>query len=149
MWQLWLIICGISLALEIITTGFLVFWFAPGALLAMIVSLFTDNVAIQISVFIISSTILIIFTKPLVKKFINNNDTIITNAYSIIGKIGIVTQEINSKLGTGQIKIGSETWTAKSHDDSIIPINSEIEVISIDGVKAIVSAKTYSKVVHN
>ena len=43
MWQIWLIIAGICLIIEIITTGFLVFWFSIGALLAMITSLFTNN----------------------------------------------------------------------------------------------------------
>lgn len=141
MWQLWLVVCGICLALEIITTGFLVFWFAIGAIFAMIVSLFTDNIIIQMSVFVVSSGLLIFFTKPLVKKFLNNNETIVTNAYSIIGKTGLVTQEINQNLGTGQVKIGTETWSAKSTNNEIIAKGTEVEITAIDGVKAIVSSK--------
>lgn len=141
MWQFWLVVCGICLALEIITTGFLVFWFAIGAIFAMIVSLFTDNVIIQFAIFVISSGLLIFFTKPFVKKFVNSNDTVITNAYSIIGKTGFVTQEINPNLGTGQVKIGTEIWSAKSSNNEIIAKNSEVEIAAIDGVKAIVSSK--------
>lgn len=141
MWQLWLVVCGICLALEIITTGFLVFWFAIGAIFAMIVSLFTDNIIIQMSVFVVSSGLLIFFTKPLVKKFLNNNETIVTNAYSIIGKTGLVTQEINQNLGTGQVKIGTETWSAKSTNNEIIAKGTEVEITAIDGVKAIVSSR--------
>ena len=33
MWQIWLIIAGICLIIEIMTVGFLIFWFAIGALL--------------------------------------------------------------------------------------------------------------------
>ena len=62
MWQIWLIIAGICLIIEIMTVGFLIFWFAIGALLAMVVSFFTNNVIIQTSVFVISSTILIFVT---------------------------------------------------------------------------------------
>ena len=47
MWQIWLIIAGICLIIEIMTVGFLIFWFAIGALLAMVTSLFTDNIIIQ------------------------------------------------------------------------------------------------------
>ena len=69
MWQIWLIIAGVCLIGEIMTTGFLVFWLSIGALLSMIVSFFTDNVIIQTAVFVISSAILIFATKPFVKKF--------------------------------------------------------------------------------
>ena len=96
MWQIWLIISGVCLVIEIMTVGFLVFWFAIGALLAMLVSFFTDNLIIQTSVFIITSAILIFATKPFVKKFANNKNTIKTNVYSTVGKIGIVTQDIDS-----------------------------------------------------
>ena len=83
MWQIWLIIAGICLIVEIMTVGFLVFWFAIGALLAMVTSFFTTNLIIQTSVFIISSTILIFATKPLVQKFVKNKNEIKTNVYSI------------------------------------------------------------------
>lgn len=36
MWQFWLILAGLFLILEIITVGFLVFWFSVGALVAMV-----------------------------------------------------------------------------------------------------------------
>lgn len=96
MWQIWLIIAGVCLIIEIMTVGFLVFWFAIGALLAMIVSFFTDSLIIQTSVFVISSAILIFATKPFVKKFANNKSSIQTNVYSTVGKTGIVTKNIDS-----------------------------------------------------
>ena len=63
MWQFWLIVSGIFFIGEIITIGFLLFWFAIGALLAMISSFFTDNLIIQTSIFVISSGLLLFFTK--------------------------------------------------------------------------------------
>ncbi len=96
MWQMWLIIAGVCLIIEIITVGFLVFWLAIGALIAMFVSFFTNNLIIQTSVFVISSAILIFATKPFVKKFVQKKETIPTNVYSSIGKTGIVTQDIDA-----------------------------------------------------
>lgn len=138
MWQFWLIAAGIFFIIEIATVGFLVFWFGIGAIIAMVVSLFIPNVYIQAIVFIVSSTLLIFFTKPFVNKFVNKEKTIATNAYSIIGRTGIVTKEINDLKGTGQVKIGGETWSAKTLSEETIPENTEIEVVKIDGVKAIV-----------
>ena len=67
MWHFWLIAAGACFVLEIITVGFLMFWFGIGALIAMLVSLIVDNIIIQITVFIISSTLLLLFTKPLLR----------------------------------------------------------------------------------
>lgn len=146
MWQFWLIIAGVFFIGEIITIGFLLFWCAIGAILAMITSLFTSNIIIQGSVFVISSGLLIFLTKPFADKFTNHDTSINTNAYSIIGQTGIVTKEINSLDGTGQIKVGTEIWSAKCNTDVKVPVGTEIEVESIDGVKAIVSIKELAKI---
>lgn len=135
MWQIWLIISGLFFILEMITVGFLVFWFGIGAIFAMITSFFTDSITIQTAVFLISSTALLFLTKPFVKKF-SRKDTVKTNAYSVIGKTGVVVKEINPTEGVGQVKIGGEVWSAKAED--VIPIGSQVEVVEIDGVKAVV-----------
>lgn len=137
MWHIWLILAGVFFVIEAFTIGFLVFWFGIGALLAMIVSIFTDNIFLQSAVFIISSTILLFFTRPFVNRFSKNNN-VQTNAFSIIGKKGIVTQTIDPISGKGQVKVGSEKWSAKSLNDSRIEEGLEVEVVEIDGVKAVV-----------
>jgi len=139
MWQIWLIIAGICLIAEIITVGFLIFWFAIAALITMIVSLFTDNLTIQMSVFVISSIALILATKPLVNKFLKLENSIKTNVYSIIGKHGIVTEDIDSISNSGQIKVAGETWTAIGQNDMNIPKGTQIEILEIKGVKVIVA----------
>ena len=139
MWQIWLIIAGICLIIEIMTVGFLIFWFAIGALLTMVVSFFTNNVIMQTSVFVVSSTILIFATKPFVKKFANNKNAIQTNVYSTVGKIGIVTKDIDSLQSLGQVKVGGEVWSAIGVDDMNISQGTEVEIKEIKGVKAIVA----------
>ena len=138
MWQIWLVIAGVCLVIEIMTTGFLVFWLAIGALISMIVSLFTDSILIQTAVFVISSAILIFATKPFVKKFAKTKN-VKTNAFSIIGQNGIVTKEIDSINAKGQVKIDGETWSAVGKDDLDIPKGTEVEVLEIKGVKAVVT----------
>ena len=104
----------------------------------MLVSFFTSNLIIQTTVFVISSIGLIFLTKPLVKKLNKTDDTIATNAYSVIGKKAIVTQDIDPTLGYGQIKVNGETWSAKTISDNIIPKDSEVIIKNIEGVKAVV-----------
>lgn len=138
----WIIVAGFFFIAEIATTGFLLFWVGIGALLALLISLLTSNIIIQTSVFVISSIILILATKPLVNKFTKKDNFIPTNIYSITGKKGIVIEEINTNTGTGKVKVNGEIWTAFCSENQIIPINANIEIISIEGVKA------YVKLIH-
>lgn len=139
MWHIWLIVAGVCFIIEMITVGFLVFWFGIGALLTMIVSLiFPDNLLLQATIFVLSSTLLIFLTKPFIEKFAKSDKKVVTNAYSIIGKKGIVLQDINPTYGIGQIKVAGEVWSAKTIDGSTIEKGTQIEVQKIDGVKAIV-----------
>lgn len=133
MWQFWLIMAGLCIIIESITVGFFVFWFAIGALISLVVSLFIDNFLIQAIVFVIASSLLILFTKPLVKKFLNSPNTKPTNVYSIIGKEGIVLEDIDSINSTGKVKVEGELWSAIA--DENLEKDSKIKVIGIDGVK--------------
>ena len=138
MWKFWLILSGILLIIEILNVGFLLFWFAVGALVALVVSLFIENVAIQSAVFIVVSTALLFATKPLVNKVLPKEPKIKTNSSSFEGKTGKVTVDIEPSEGTGQIKVNGEVWSAKSLDNTYIPKETEVLVEKIEGVKALV-----------
>ena len=145
MWQFWLIVAGLFFVGEIFTLGFLIFWFGIGALFAMIVSFFTTNIIIQTTVFLITSTIFILATKPLVKKFVDVKKTN-TNVFSIIGKKALVIKDIDPIHSSGQIKLNGEVWSAETENDEIIKEDSEVEVLKINGVKAIVKLVDSEKV---
>ena len=138
MWQVWLVIAVFFLAFEIVTTGFLVFWFAIGALIAMCASFFVLNGIVRTTIFLISSTILLFVTRSFVQKVTKKDITVKTNVYSIENKIGKVTVDISPIEGKGQIKINGETWSAKSYNDLPIKVGTEVTVEKVDGVKAIV-----------
>ena len=137
MWKIWIIISGIFLILEMMTVGFLVFLFAIAALIAMVVSFFIDSIVAQTAIFVISSTLLVIFVRPVMKKFMYKN-SIETNAKSIIGKKAIVTKKVDVYSESGQIKVNGEIWTAVGKDHATYEKGSEVEVVAIDGVKAII-----------
>ena len=137
MWQIWLIASGIFFICEIITVGFLVFWLGIGALIAMLVSFFTSNIIVQMSVFVISSSLLIFATRPLVNK-ISRKDVIPTNVYSLIGKKAMVTESIDCTTGKGQIKELKRIYK----DANIIPIDydpSASETNQLNRIKLMLS----------
>ena len=137
MWQMWLIAAGVFLILEIFTLGFLVFWLGLGCLFAALVSLITDSLIIQTTVFVISSVLLIFATKPLVKKFAEK-DTQKTNVYSLVGRKAIVTEEIDWASGNGQVKFDGQVWSARTIEEGNIKIGTQVEIVKIEGVKAFV-----------
>ena len=137
MWIFWLIAAGVFFIGEIITTGFLILWLGVGALLAMVVSFFTESLVIQTAVFAITSALFLFFTKPFIQKFVSKK-SVPTNFYSIIGKKGIVIEPINATEGTGKIKVSGEVWSAECDEDMDIPKDTEIEILRIDGVRAFV-----------
>lgn len=140
MWYIWLIAAGVFFIVEIATVGFMIFWLGIAALITCILSLFTSNLIIQTAFFVILSAVLLLLTRPFVDKFINKNEPImITNAYSIIGKEAIVTKDFDKTSKIGQIKIGSEIWTAISESEENFIKDDVVKVKAIDGVKAIVS----------
>ena len=137
----WLILAGFFLILEFATEGFLICWFGIGALAAMIISfIWPEAMLAQIIVFGIVSAILVLFTRKFSKKVepkISNT----SNVYSILNKEAVVTTEIDNVLGKGQIKIDGDIWSAKSENGEKIALNSKVEIVKIDGVKAVVKQK--------
>lgn len=117
-----------------------------GALIALVSSFFISNVIYQTAIFLISSTLLIFLTKPFVKKF-RSSDNVKTNAFSVIDKTGMVTLDINPNEKNGQVKIGSDAWTAISATGEPILKGTEIIVEKIDGVKLIVRPTKVSSVI--
>ena len=140
MWYMWLIAAGIFFIAEIITVGFMIFWLGIAALIVCLLSLVIDNLFIQMAVFVILSTLLLFLTRPFVEKFVIKKDQkVITNAFSIIGKQAKVIKSMDPITKLGQVKVGQETWTAKTKNDMLLEEGDVVKVDAIDGVKAIVS----------
>lgn len=138
MWLFWLIAAGIFFVGEMLTAGFLIFWLGVGSLIALLVSFLTANLFIQTAAFVFSSIILILATKSFADKF-TKKDSVATNVYTLSGKKGIVIEDINPTDGKGQIKVGGEVWSAFCDENLVIPKDSEVEIIRIQGVKAYVT----------
>ena len=136
---MWISIAVILGIIEMFTTGILAIWFAVGAAVtAIVLAIMPEiNFAIQFIIFASVSCILFLTTRKKIKKKFDKGNS--QPVYSILGKTAIVTKEINSIKGTGQININGDIWSAKSNDlELIIPENTKVEVLEIDGVKAVV-----------
>ncbi len=139
----WLIITVVLIVVEIITLGLTSIWFAGGALIAGLISLTGVHWLVQILVFAVVSAILFVFTRPIaMKHFMKNIEK--TNVDGLIGKEGIVKQEIDNIEAQGVVKLNGMDWTARSVDGTNIPEGEKVLVDSIDGVKLMVVRKENS-----
>ncbi len=127
----WLVLFVVLALFELATVNLVSIWFSLGALITTFVSLATDNVMVHLAVFTISSILLLLLTKPFVKK-LKKRDVIPTNLDRVIGKVGVVTETIE-KDDIGEVKVLGKKWSAYS--DKEIKENSKVKVLSINGVK--------------
>lgn len=137
---IWLIVLVVCLVVEISTLGLASIWFAGGALLAMLIAMIGGPLWLQVLIFLVTSVVLLIFTRPIAMKYFNKNREK-TNVDSKIGKQAIVTVTIDNLKGEGQIVTEGMEWTARSLDSSVIEEGSVVTIEKIEGVKAIVSIR--------
>ena len=134
----WLVIVAACAIVEILTMGLTSIWFAAGALVAAIVSLFVPYFWIQLIVFGVVSILLLIFTKPIAVKFLNIGK-FKSNAESLVGKRAIVTSEIDNLKEIGEVTIQGLDWSARTEQDGVVIRKNAVVVIKkIEGVKLIV-----------
>lgn len=136
----WLIALALLIFIEIVTLGLTTIWFAGGALVAFIVSLFFDNLLVEIILFLLVSMILLFFTRPLVLKYFNPKKTR-TNYQAVIGKEAYVIIAIDNISATGQVVVDGQEWSAKSKENVVIEKGTKVIIHDVVGVKLIVSQK--------
>lgn len=134
---IWLGITVLSLVIEAFTTELISIWVAGGALVALILSAINGvPYYAEIIVFVVLSIILILFTRPMCKKYLMRNERK-TNVDTIIGIKCAVTEEI-TPLKHGKVKIYGVEWTAVSSNGTTIEKDKIVEVLAVDGNKLIV-----------
>ena len=132
----WLIVVAVLLVLEILTLGLTTIWFAGGAFVAFLAGMCQAPLWIQM--FLAVSIVLLIFTRPIVEKHLNNNREK-TNVDSLVGKHGKVIEEIDNFNQTGRVMLNGMEWTARSvSQEGKIPVETKVEVMEIKGAHLVV-----------
>lgn len=133
----WLGLLIILIAIEAATVSLTTIWFAAGSLVAFFMALFGLDLWVQVLVFLVASTLLLIFTRPIAVKYLKVGITR-TNIDAVIGEKGLVVLDIK-EFSVGQVKVKGQVWSAVSKDGEAIEKDSEVIIEAIEGVKLIVS----------
>jgi len=136
LWQMWLIAAALLAIVEIVSTTFVILWFAIGAVVAGLAALAGADFVVSTSVFLLVSLFLVLFTRSLATNFLEqkNNGQVKTNLESLVGRIGLCLENIRE--GNGLVKLGGETWSAAAGEP--ISAGEHVKVVGVEGVKLLV-----------
>lgn len=143
---IWLLATIVFIVIEAVTYQLVSVWFAGGCVASMIALLINPDLSmtVQLAICVVVSAILLIATRPIVKKTVNQKAEP-TNVDALIGKIAVVTEDIDNIISGGAAQLDGKEWTARSSDGSVIKKGSRVTVERIDGIKLIVKNGTESE----
>lgn len=133
----WLSAILIFIVLEVLTYQLVCIWFVGGSLAALLAYALGASVNFQIVGFFVVSILLLILTRPVLKKHILSKQEK-TNIDSIPGKTGIVIENIDNNYQKGKVKLDGMEWTARSFDNELIDEGKNVQIVEISGIKLIV-----------
>lgn len=131
---IWIGLFVLSVLFEIVTFDLVSIWFAVAAIPSFIFALLGFSWVIQFISFTIVSIVLLLFTRPVIMKYLKTNE-IKTNVDAVIGSTGIVISEIQTN-SIGRVKVKNLEWSAISKES--IKVGETVRVLDIEGVKLIV-----------
>ena len=127
----WAILSGIMAILEIIIPGLVTIWFALSALIVMFLSNFIGDSLIQFLIFAVLSKIFLIFTRPVLRKYIELQRK--TNFDSSMKGMDVkVERVVDARKAEKEyeVKFKGSIWTGVSEE-----MLSSGEVVKIKGFR--------------
>ena len=127
----WAILSGTAAVLEIIIPGLVTIWFALSALIVMFLSNFIGDSLIQFLIFAVLSIIFLIFTRPVLRKYIELQRK--TNFDSSMKGMDVkVERVVDARKAEKEyeVKFKGSIWTGVSEE-----MLSSGEVVKIKGFR--------------
>ena len=129
----WFVVALVLLIVELFTASFGVVCFSFGAAAAGIAAYFGLGTVWQLALFSVVSFIAFVFVRPVIVKFLlKKKDEVVTNADAVVGRVGVVTEEINSVKNIGRVKIDGDDWKAEASE--FIAVGAKVEVVSRESI---------------
>jgi membrane protein implicated in regulation of membrane protease activity len=138
----WLVGALVLLGVETLTLAFVAVYVALGAICAAIAAGAGAGVGVQVIVFVVVSVLSLVLTRKPLRAALARTPLVRSNVQPIVGRHAVVTVPVPAGPGgRGQIKVGTEYWSAKREQDlgAEIPEGTTVEVLSIEGVTAVVA----------
>jgi membrane protein implicated in regulation of membrane protease activity len=137
----WLVGALVLIAVETTTLAFVAVYVALGALSAAVATGAGAGFGGQVIVFVVVSVLSLVLTRKPLRKALGKTPLVRSNVQTIVGRHAVVTVAVPAGPGSrGQIKVGTEYWSAKREQDigDAIAEGTTVEVLGVEGVTAVV-----------
>ncbi len=135
----WLVVALLLVGAELATLAFVALYLAVGAVGAGIASIAGAELPLQILVFAIVSVASLVLTRKPLMRTLRKTPSVLSNAPNMVGKRAVVTVAVDAGPGQrGQVRVGTEFWSARSESENPIGEGTTVEVAGIDGVALVV-----------
>ncbi|WP_231707472.1 MULTISPECIES: NfeD family protein [unclassified Arthrobacter] len=136
-WALWLVLFLGFAAVEALTLDLFFAMLSVGALAAMLTSFFAAPLFLQVVVFAVVAVLMIGAVRPFALRHLQHSTKDqLSNIDRIVGAPALTLESVTASSGT--VKIGGDTWSARSADGSLLPPGVAVNVERIDGATAVV-----------
>ena len=134
LWQLWAVVAVVCLILELTAGDFFIICFSIGAVFAAVTALIGGNIYWQLAMFVLFTLTCLFWVRPFAKRYLHTDeDTRVSNADALMGRVGRVTETIEAK-GFGRVAIDGDDWKAVSADETAIPEGTRVKVVGRESI---------------
>ena len=130
LWHILLALAIFSLIVEVFTLGFLAGALGGGLVVSRVGAYFELDTEWLIALFALGSIIAFFTIKPVVDRFLK--DKVTTNADSIVGQKGRVTEAIQNATGAGRVLVGGDDWKVECEED--LPVGTVVRVVARESI---------------
>ncbi|MHB0913308.1 MAG: NfeD family protein [Armatimonadota bacterium] len=136
-WWVWLILAALLVIGEMLSAGFFLLWFGIGAAIAGVAAYLGVGSTWQWVLFIASSLILFVASRRFADRLAGHQPQKF-GAERLVGREGVVIEEVNMLAGTGRVRVEREEWRARSASNAVIPEGAVARIVKVDGTHLVV-----------
>ena len=135
----WLVLAAVLLVLEVFTGGFFMLPFAIGAAASAVLAfLYEESFVWQWVLFVgVSAVLLVVFRRLAHSVTVEPPERV--GVDRVLGKTGIVVEELDPHSSVGRVRIDTEEWRAETADGTSLAIGECVTVSRIEGTRLIVT----------
>ena len=127
----WMALAILAAIVEVSIPHFGVIFVSLGAVAASLVAAIGMGFSAQVLVFVIALGLSLGLLRPLFVKQLQAPG-VPSRTDTLIGREGVVTESIESRVGAGRVNVGGEDWAARAATS--LPVGTRIRVDRADGL---------------
>lgn len=129
--SIWIILFAILSIIEIVTFYLVSIWFALASLIVYFLSFVITSLNIQLGIFTLLSLIFLVYTMPIVRKYVFNTSK------NEVGDIGNEVEILSREDKNYVVKFKGVKWNAFSEENEYV-IGDKVKIKKFEGNKIII-----------